>query len=244
MVRAKKSRGVRAVIYIRVSTVEQAEEGHSMAGQEERLRAYCAFHGLEVVEAISDPAKSAFKPLHKRRGGKALLDLVKAKKVDVVVSWKLDRVFRNAGDCLNVVRAWDEKGIAFHVTDMGGQAIDTSSAMGRFFLTMMAGAAELERNHTSERTRMALDAKAKKGELRLTPKAPYGYRYDGDQMVPDAAEQAVIERIRSLRGEGVSLRGISARLASEGLLTRTGRPFAVVQLERIFRGPKRLAPAE
>ena len=56
---------------------------------------------------------------------------------------------------------------------MGGQAIDTSSAMGRMFLTMAAGFAELERNLISERTKTALQHKRKNGHL--VGAVPYGY---------------------------------------------------------------------
>ncbi len=38
---------------------------------------------------------------------------------------------------------WDKTGVALHLLDMGGQTVDTGSAMGRFFMTVMAGAAEL-----------------------------------------------------------------------------------------------------
>ena len=59
------------------------------------------------------------------------------------VQTKLDRLFRNCQDCLQVTALWDRLGISLHLIDLGGQAIDTSSAMGRFFLTVMGGAAEI-----------------------------------------------------------------------------------------------------
>ena len=65
---------------------------------------------------------------------------------------KLDRLFRDAADCLNVTKHWDKRNIALHLIDVGGQTIDTSSSMGRFFLTMMAGVAEMERNLIRDRT--------------------------------------------------------------------------------------------
>ena len=67
-----------------------------------------------------------------------------------VVAAKLDRLFRDAADCLNMSRRWDDAEVGLHLIDMG---IDTRSAMGRAFLTMAAGFAELERNLIGERTK-------------------------------------------------------------------------------------------
>lgn len=62
-------------------------------------------------------------------------------------------------DALNETRPWGRQGVAMHLLDMGGQAINTASAMGRMFLTMTGGFAELERNLIAERTRTALQHK-------------------------------------------------------------------------------------
>ncbi len=72
---------------------------------------------------------------------------------------KLDRMFRNAGDCSNTVEKWDKAAIALHVIGLGGNAIDTTSAAGRFMLVVLAGAAEIERNLTRERIRSAMAVK-------------------------------------------------------------------------------------
>ena len=68
-----------------------------------------------------------------------------------IITTKLDRLFRDCEDALKMSRHWDRAGVALHILDMGGQAIDTSTAIGRMFLTMTAGFAEFERNQTSER---------------------------------------------------------------------------------------------
>ena len=77
---------------------------------------------------------------------------------------KLDRMFRNAGDCLTTIEQWERSGIALHVVDLGGNAIDTTSAAGRFMLVVLAGAAEMERNLTRERTRSAMAVKKANGQ--------------------------------------------------------------------------------
>ncbi len=214
----------KAVCYIRVSTEEQARGGVSLDAQEERLRAYCAMAGLEIVELIREEGVSGTKPLATRPGGERLLELVRRYKCDVV-AFKLDRLFRDAEDALHETKAWDAAGVALHLVDMGGQTVNTATAMGRFFLNMMAGFAELERNLIAERTAMALQHK--KAHLEAYSPTPYGYDRIGDDLVPNDDEQAVIEHIFSWRRAGWSLRRIAGRLNDMGVATKqSGKWYA------------------
>ena len=224
---------IRAVAYVRVSTEEQANEGVSLEAQEVKVRAYCALRGLELVELVIDAGVSAGKGLNTRDGGARVLELVRGRKVEAVVAMKLDRLFRDASDCLAVTAAWDRASVSLHLVDMGGQAVDTSSAMGRFFLTIMAGAAEMERNQIRERTRMAMAHKRSKHEL--VGAVPYGFRVadDGVALVEVSAEQDVIVEARSLRSAGLSLRAVAAELARKSLRARNGSTFAAEQVRRM-----------
>ena len=217
----------KAIGYIRVSTDEQAREGVSLDAQEATLKAYCTMRGLELVELVIDAGVSAGKPLHKRQGGQRVLDAVASGEAQAVVAYKLDRLFRDCADCLAVVRGWNAKGIALHLVDMGGQTIDTSTAMGRFFLTVMAGAAELERNLIGERTKAALAHLRAQG-VRIGPPAlgmvatqetdEHGRRL----LAPSESEQATVERIISLKAQGRTLREIAGQLTAEGRKTKRG----------------------
>ena len=180
----------RAACYVRVSTEEQASEGVSLSAQREALAAYCAMRQLEVIEVIADEGVSAGKPLIKRPGGERLVELVDTRQIDAVVAFKLDRLFRKAAECLNVAESWQSLGVDVHLVDLGGQAVDTSSAMGKFFLTIMAGVAEMERNLIRERTKTAMQHKIRAGEF--TGVAPLGWKPGADQikLERDATEQA------------------------------------------------------
>jgi DNA invertase Pin-like site-specific DNA recombinase len=225
----------RAVLYIRVSTTEQATEGVSLEAQENRLRAYCAMRGLEVAEVVTDAGVSAGKALRTREGGARVLELVRSKTVASVVAYKLDRLFRDCADCLTVTREWDRKDVALHLVDLGGQAIDTSSAMGRFFLTVMAGAAELERGMVGERTAAAMAHKRSKLEY-TGGEAPYGYEVatDGVSLVASDVEQGIIRAAHSLRAEGRSLRAVGAELERRGLLPRKGGQWHASNVTRLL----------
>jgi len=224
------------VAYVRVSTEEQANEGVSLEAQEVRIRAYCQLRGLELVDVVVDAGVSAGKPLASREGGARVLDLVRRKQVGAVVALKLDRLFRNAADCLATVEAWDKASVSMHLVDVGGASFDTSSAMGRFFLTVMAGAAEMERNQIRERTSMAMQHKAARGEL--VGSVPYGYQLaeDGVHVVAVEGEQLVLQAARELRAAGLSLRAVSAELARRGHMSRAGKPFVTAAIANMTKG--------
>jgi site-specific DNA recombinase len=236
--KAPKS-GNRAVLYVRVSTVQQATEGLSLEAQQERLMAYCTLRGLDVVDVVVERGESAGKPLSARPGGRKVLALLKAKRVDAVVVLKLDRAFRNTVDALQTVEAWDKAGVAFHVADMGGTSIDTSGAMGKMVLTMLAGFAEFERNLTAERTTAALAHKARCGDMRLGKDAPFGWKYAGNALAEVEAEQLVIARAKVLRATGLSLARVCSELTALGHHNRAGREFVPMQIDRMLRGSVR-----
>ena len=214
---------MRAIGYTRCSTHEQADSGLGLEAQETRIRAYCAMRELGLIELITDAGVSGGKPLASRDGGQRLLATIREHKADAVVMLKLDRMFRNAGDCLTTVEAWERAGVALHVVDMGGNAIDTTSAAGRFMLVVLAGAAEMERNLTRERTRAAMAVKKANGER--VGAIPYGYDLadNGTTLIPNAVEQAVLSEMRAMRADGTTLREIAYILTDRNVPTKTGK---------------------
>ena len=212
-----------AIGYARCSTQEQADSGLGLEVQEERIRAYCIMRKLDLLEIVTDPGVSGGKPLAKREGGNQLLNVIAKRKAQAVVMLKLDRMFRNAGDCLSTVEAWEKAGVALHVIDLGGNAIDTTSAAGRFMLVVLAGAAEMERNLIRERTKSAMAIKKANGQRVGT--IPYGYDLaeDNVMLVPNEYEQGVIRDIRAMRSVGQTLQGIAEALTDARVPTKTKR---------------------
>lgn len=225
---------MKAIGYIRVSTDQQAEHGVSIDAQQAAIVAYCAMRGLELADVVIDAGISGGTPLAERKGGQIIAAAIKAKQVHAIVAYKLDRIFRDASDCLAVTTQWDKANVSMHLIDMGGQSIDTATAMGRFFLTVMAGAAELEKNLIGERTAAAMQHKKAQGQR--VGAIPYGYSLanDGSTLEPNPAEQKVIAAIQELQAAGLSLRGIAKELAQRGYATRTGKAFAPVQVSRLI----------
>jgi len=223
----------KAVCYIRVSTEEQVRGGVSLEAQEERLISYCKMAGLEVVEVIREEGVSAGKPLAARPGGERLLQLVASKKVRHVVALKLDRLFRDAEDALRQTRAWDKAGVALHLVDMGGQTLNTATAMGRFFLNMMAAFAELERNLIAERTATALVHK--KAHRQAYSPTPYGFDRVEKELLENSQEQEIIAQIFTWRQSGWSLRKIAAELNHRGVPTKRGGKWYAATIRYLLK---------
>lgn len=233
--RTKAAKSKAVVGYVRVSSQEQAESGQSLAVQEEKIRAYCSMRGLELLEVVVEPGVSALKPIEEREGGARVLEALKSGAASGVVSVKLDRLFRSTVDCLQTIQQWDKCSIALHLVDMGGQTLDTSTATGKMFLTLLSGFAEFERNIGGERTSAVLQVKKARGEFTGGAAAPYGFvQNKRGKLEPIPSEQETIKRVIALDAEGLSLRGVSAKLEQEGRVSRSGKPFGPQQIRAIL----------
>jgi site-specific DNA recombinase len=221
----------RAVGYIRVSTEEQSREGISLDMQAAKVRAYAELNDLDLVGIVEDAGISG-KSIKARPGIQEVLSMVRARTVDAVIVFKLDRLARNTIEALEIAKLMDRSGVALHSIS---ERLDTQSAMGKFFFTLIASLAEMERNVIAERTSAALAHKRANGE-KTGGYAPYGYRGDAEgKLIPDLAEQRVISRMRELRASGYSYRGVAEALTQEGLFTRKGTPFRQTQIIRILK---------
>ena len=222
-----------AVAYVRVSTQEQALEGVSLAAQEERIKAYCSLAGLTLTEVVKEAGVSAGIPLADRPGGQTVLEAVKMKRVQHIIALKLDRLFRDAIDALTMTRDWDKTGISLHLVDMGGQALNTSSAMGRFFLSMMASFAELEKNLIGERTTMAM--RHKKAMRQVYSPTPFGFERVGNDLRINEQEIAIILKVKVWRENGWSLGKIAKELNQTGVPTKQGKRWYASTIRYLLR---------
>ncbi len=219
------------VLYTRVSTQEQCDSGVSLDAQDERLRAYATVAGLSVVALVREEGVSGKTPLGHRPGGKEMLRMLRA-GAQHIVALKLDRLFRDAEDALRQTREWDKTNVTLHILDLGGQMVNTASPMGRMLLTVIAGMAELERSLIAERTAAALQHK--KAHHQVYSPTPLGYQRDGNQLIPDAEEQALVSRIRQLHDDGASMTGIAGQLNGEGIVGKNGGRWYATTISKIL----------
>jgi len=209
---------MKAVGYIRVSTEDQ-KEGISVDNQRAKINAHASVKDLQLIGIIEDAGISA-KNLN-RPGGQEVLKMTRKKEVEAVIVYKLDRMFRSTIDALETTKQFDRWGVAFHSIN---ETIDTQSAMGRFFFTLTAALAEMERGIIGERTKAALKHKRLNGK-KTGGDIPFGYylHADGQTLMEDHKEQQVISLIKELRHEACSLKAICQELKHRGLPTKTGK---------------------
>jgi DNA invertase Pin-like site-specific DNA recombinase len=148
------------------------------------------------------------------------------------VALRLDRLFRNAADCLATVETWTKKGFVLHLLDVSGNSIDTSSAAGKFMLTILAAVAEMEKNLIAERIRNIMSWKRRNGKVFGHP--PFGFARDGDDLVPVEAERKAMELIVELRARGYSLRKIAKTLETRGIPTKRGGKWAAATVRKLL----------
>ncbi len=185
---------------------------------------------------VREEGESGGTPFASRPAAARIVAAVEAGEADGVVTCKLDRLFRDACDCLNVTKGWGAAGVALHILDMN---VDTGSPMGRMFLTMAAGFAELERRMIGQRTADALrQVKAEGGRI---GRAALGETFTAETdangrrtLAPVPEEAATVARVAALRVEGRTLREIADTLAAEGRATKRGGKWAPATVAKIL----------
>jgi DNA invertase Pin-like site-specific DNA recombinase len=183
----------RVAVYARCSTARD----QSPEAQLRELKSYCEARGWHIAEEIVDHGYSG--TTDKRPGFKRLMQLSRERKVDVVVTLKLDRLFRSLKNLVIILQELEELGILFiSVVDQ----IDMTTASGRLMVHLLGAFAEFEAALIRERTLIGLDNAIAKGK-RLGR--------------PLSTNQS---QIRELRSKGFSYRRIRKELGcSFGAIT-------------------------
>src|SRR6187200_3206783 len=172
--KAPSVKSVRCAIYARVSTEDGLDqEFNSLDAQYEAASAYIksqAHAGWALIRSRYDDGGysggSTDRPDLQR-----LLDDIRARKIDVIVVYKVDRLTRSLADFAKLVELFDAHGVSFvSVT----QSFNTTTSMGRLTLNVLLSFAQFEREVTSERIRDKIGASKRKG-LWVGGKAPLGY---------------------------------------------------------------------
>ena len=171
------------------------------------------------------------------------MDDVRARKVDVIVVYKVDRLTRSLADFAKLVELFDEHGVSFvSVT----QQFNTTTSMGRLTLNVLLSFAQFEREVTSERIRDKIAASKRKG-LWVGGITPLGYETK-DRKIVVVEEEA--ERVRTIFRRYFELGNLNllmADLRERGIVTKirslkTGRtvggiPFTRGPLAHPHRSP-------
>jgi site-specific DNA recombinase len=184
--------------YTRVSTKDQADEGVSLDAQKARIEAWATAHGYELRACEVDAGLSGGRADNRPALQRALDATCRHKGVLIVYS--LSRLARSTRDALDIAERLHKAGA--NLVSLS-ESIDTTTAMGRFFFTVLAALAALERDLISERTKMALEHKRAKGEF-TGGAAPYGFTVKDGFLDADANEVFIVKAIQHSREMGMT----------------------------------------
>ncbi len=221
----------RAVIYARVSSREQEEEGYSLDAQTALIRSYAEKHGFEVVKAFA-VAESA--QATGRKEFERVLGYLRANPGCVLVVEKVDRLTRNLVDAVDVTRI----GAHIHFVKEGLILDDMTSSHDRFIWIMKVGMAAYFVDNHREEVNKGMDFKANLGHF--PTRAPLGYLNARDTtksiIVPDPVMRPLVRRLF----EEVALECLSVEAAREfatkiGLVTKRGNRLSTASIHRILR---------
>ena len=200
----------RAALYIRVSTLEQAQEGYSVGEQKERLIAYCKAKDWLIADIYVD---GGYTGSNLNRPGIQKL-ISETDKFDMVLVYKLDRLSRSQRDTLYLIEeVFRPRGVDFISMQ---ESFDTSTPFGKAMIGLLAVFAQLEREQIKERTWMGRVARAKTGLHHGGGNIPIGYEYEDGKLRVNPYEAEQVKKIYEWYLAGASLKAITDRLQEQG----------------------------
>lgn len=221
---------MRAVLYCRVSTTEQAKN-LSLPTQEKACREYCARHGYEIdrVFVDSESAKTSDRTEFRRllehcRHGRG--------RLHALVVYSVNRFARNNGDHHAVATLLRGLGITLRSVT---EPIDDSPT-GRLMEGMLATIAQFDNDVRAERVTAGMKAAIDRGRWVWPP--PLGYLSggrNGPSLLPDPDRAAVVREAFTLCAAGVRGRPLLHRLRALGLRTRRGNAISLNRLYELLR---------
>lgn len=200
----------RAALYIRVSTLEQAQEGYSVGEQRERLIAYCKAQDWLIADIYVD---GGYTGSNLNRPGIQKL-MSETEKFDVVLVYKLDRLSRSQRDTLYLIEEIFRPNKVDFVSMQ--ESFDTSSPFGKAMIGLLAVFAQLEREQIKERTWMGRVARAKTGLHHGGGNIPIGYDYEDGKLIVNPYEAEQVRKIYEWYLSGASLKAITDKLQDAG----------------------------
>lgn len=222
---------MRTAIYMRVSTNEQVEEGYSLSAQKERLTAFVMSQGWDIAGYYVDEGISA-KDMKREQLIRMIAD-VKKGLIDVVLVYRLDRLTRSVVDLHELLKVFDKYNCKFKSAT---EVYDTTTAIGRLFLTLVAALAQWERENLSERVSFGLTQKAIEGGWHGSA-APFGYDLINKELVINEDEAKTVREMFRLYINGLSDRNVAIHLNKNHMLTKNGHLWQDARVRYVLKNP-------
>jgi site-specific DNA recombinase len=221
---------MRAALYARVSTEDQAKEGFSIPAQLKRLNAYCKARNWQAFTQYVDEGYSG-RDVRRPAYQQMMQD---KDKWDVLVVLKMDRIHRNSrnfAQMMDSLNAWKKEFNSMQ------EAFDTTTAIGRFVMDTIQRIAQLESEQIGERVKVGMLQKAKKGTGYLGFGQPFGYLYQDRTLSVIESEAEVVQTIHSLYLSGLSMQDIANHLDANNVSSKKGTGWSKEAVSNILHNP-------
>ena len=204
--------------YVRVSTDEQGDSGLGLEAQAAAIKVYCDAQGHELYGLLREVESAKGKRPVLEEG----LQSIERGEYDGLIVSKLDRLSRSVVQANEIHDRLDKAGAALIALDLN---VDTSTAVGRMMMNVLATVAQWERDTIGERTRSALRAKVARGE-------PVGRK----RVIPDEVRLLA----QDLRRQGLTYSEINTALLEAGHVPPNGvRRWQLSTIQRLLSQPVR-----
>lgn len=222
---------MRAAIYTRVSTLDQAEGGYSLDAQRRALTAWCIQRGFGEPVIYEDAGISG-KDIKHRPAMQKLLDAIKRDKYDVVVVWALSRLTRRVADLYGVWEIMEAHGCDLISRT---EAFDTHTPLGRAMMGILGVFAQMERENTVERVKAAMQERALQGKRTCTE--VLGYDKIPGSLAINAEEAERVLKIFALYQRTGSLTETARWCREHGIRGKRGKVLDAYKVRVILTRP-------
>lgn len=223
---------IRAALYARVSTEEQADQGYSLAAQLQMLRDFCEVFEMDIAGEYVDDGYSGTNT--RRPAYRRMFSPDERQRWDALVVIKMDRIHRNSKNFMLMIEDLSKNGQSFFSTT---ERIDTTTAVGRFAMDVIQRIAQLESEQIGERTKFGMIQKAEQKDGIMGFQPPYGYSIADGELISIPEEQIIVKRIFGSYLENSTLDEIASELNSSFIRTRNGNQWNKYNLRNILHNP-------
>ena len=246
--KTKEKKRIYCAAYCRKSVEERSDETFgSIENQHESILSFIASHKHEGWVALSERYDdNGFTGSNINRPSlQKLINDIKEGKVNMVVVYKLDRLSRSLMDFVQILKFFEEHGVAFASIT---QPIDTSTSTGKLMLHILSSFAEFERQLISERTKDKMSAARKRGQW-TGGWAALGYDLDKEnkKLIINKTEAKLIQKIFDLYLNGKSLLKVAQILNDKGYRSKSvtlksgktfgGKKFGITHIQSMIKNP-------
>ena len=180
----------RALIYARVSTTHQNSEN-----QLQELREVARRSNWKIVDELVDNGISGAKGREDRPAFERLIQMVRKRQVDVVMTWSIDRLGRSIQHLVSFMNEVQASNVDLFVSQ---QAVNTATPAGRMIFSIFSALGEYERELIRERINAGLARARANGKKLGRPSV--------------AGLPAIITSVKMLRETGHSIHNIAKQL--------------------------------